>query len=62
LWILHGGLYYSAIRKQIYGMAIESVDVRPLIQYGVDSILAGMGSLLDDLENTAALRRKTRRG
>lgn len=58
LWILHGGLYYSAIRKQIYGMAIESVDVRPLIEYGVDSILSGMKGLLDDLEKTAALRRR----
>jgi AcrR family transcriptional regulator len=50
LWILHGGLYYSAIRKQIYRMPIQSVEVRPLIQYGVDSILSGMNELLDDLE------------
>ncbi len=61
LWILHGGLYYSAIRKQIYGMAIESVDVRPLIQYGVDSVLAGMGSLLDDLEKARVRRPKAAR-
>lgn len=61
LWILHGGLYYSAIRKQIYGMAIESVDVRPLIQYGVDSVLAGMGSLLDDLGKARVRRPKAAR-
>ncbi|MGE0797945.1 MAG: TetR/AcrR family transcriptional regulator [Lautropia sp.] len=50
LWILHGGLYYSAIRKQIYGMAIESTDVRPLIEYGVDSALFGIRKLIADLE------------
>jgi len=46
LWILHGGLYYSAIRKQIYGMKIESMDVRPLVEAGVDSVLAGMEGVL----------------
>ncbi len=61
LWILHGGLYYSAIRKQIYGMAIESVDVRPLIQYGVDAVLAGMGNLLDDLGKAGVRRPKSAR-
>lgn len=49
LWLLHGGIYYSAIRKQIYGMTVESVDLRENIQYGVDGVLAGMRELLTDV-------------
>src|ERR1044071_3625905 len=46
LWILHGGLYYSAIRKQIYGMKSNDLDLRELIAHSVDAILAGMRELL----------------
>jgi AcrR family transcriptional regulator len=46
LWILHGGLYYSAIRKQIYEMKSNGLDLRELVAYSVDAILAGMRELL----------------
>ncbi len=47
VWILHGGLHYSAVRTQIYGMpAIPDGELRTLIEHGVDSILAGMKMLL----------------
>jgi AcrR family transcriptional regulator len=46
MWILHGGLYYSAIRQQIYGMKSNSIELRKLIAYSVDAILAGMRELL----------------
>lgn len=46
LWILHGGLYYSAIRKQIYGLENSSLDLRELIAQSVDAILTGMRALL----------------
>jgi AcrR family transcriptional regulator len=46
LWILHGGLYYSAIRKQIYGLETGSPDLRELIAHSVDAVLAGMRRLL----------------
>jgi AcrR family transcriptional regulator len=49
LWLLHGGIYYSAIRKQIYGMTVESADLRENIQYGVDGVMAGMRELLTDV-------------
>ena len=46
LWILHGGLYYSAIRKQIYGMKSNNVELRDLIAHSVDATLAVMRELL----------------
>jgi AcrR family transcriptional regulator len=46
LWLIHGGIYYSAIRKQIYGMKVDSFELRQIIEYGVDGVLAGMRKLL----------------
>jgi AcrR family transcriptional regulator len=46
IWVLHGGLYYSAIRKQIYGMKSNELNLHELITYSVDAILAGMRLLL----------------
>jgi AcrR family transcriptional regulator len=46
LWILHGGLYYSAIRKQIYGMEPESLELHKLVAFSVDAILIAMRQLL----------------
>jgi AcrR family transcriptional regulator len=48
LWLLHGGIYYSAIRKQIYGMAVESSELRSLIEFGVDATLTSMRHVLNE--------------
>ena len=45
LWILHGGLYYTAIRRHIYGMDSPSTDLAQVVEAGVDSILHGMKGL-----------------
>lgn len=55
MWILHGGLYYLAIRKQIYGMKSNDLDLHELITYSVDAILAGMRRLLDNENPTSTV-------
>jgi len=46
LWILHGGIYYSAIRKQIYGIAITNARLLAVIEASVDGLLESMAKLL----------------
>jgi AcrR family transcriptional regulator len=59
MWILHGGLYYSAIRKQIYGMKSSDVELRDLIAHSVDAILAVIRELLANGSSSTVKRAKS---
>jgi AcrR family transcriptional regulator len=56
LWLFHGGLYYAAIRKHIYGMPVD-IDLNDgLIEVSVDAMMSGYSQLLNMIGPTAPKR------
>jgi AcrR family transcriptional regulator len=45
LWLFHGGLYYVAIRRYIYGLDVDDATLAQLIETSVDSLISGIAKL-----------------
>lgn len=45
LWLFHGGLYYVAIRKHIYGFHVDDDSLLETIRFSVDTLINGIVAL-----------------
>lgn len=54
LWLYHGGLYYHAIRKHVYGLSVDESMLRHLVELSVDNLIDGMRRLLNRKSAEAA--------
>lgn len=46
LWIFHGGLYYQAIRHQIYRLSVDAKALASLVEITVDAMIYGYAQVL----------------
>jgi len=46
LWIFHGGLYYQAIRHQIYRLPVDAKALASLVEIIVDAMISGYAQVL----------------
>jgi AcrR family transcriptional regulator len=49
LWLFHGGLYYAAIRKHIYGVSVDVYLNDALIEVSVDAMMSGYKQLFSTI-------------
>ena len=50
MWVMHGGLFYYAIRKHIYGSRV-SKDLPAIVSRAVDVMLVGSKAIHDKSKN-----------
>lgn len=50
IWLFHGGLYYHAIRRHVYGIAIDADIFGDLVEISVDNLIDGMRRLYSRMD------------